>query len=100
MSRRPKQAAVVFGVILAAAQLIRPERANPAIDVSRTLQAHIGAASGLAPRRARARQPSLQRDGVAPVQPSRARVLAGGARCDGRAKRVNFSDWAAYRDLR
>jgi len=41
MSRRLKQTAVAFFVILAAAQLVRPERSNPAIDVSRTIQAHV-----------------------------------------------------------
>jgi hypothetical protein len=45
MSRRVKQAAVVFVVVFAAAQLIRFERANPPTDVSRTIQAHVGAAS-------------------------------------------------------
>jgi len=47
MNRRLQQAAVVFVVIVAAAQLFRPERANPAIDASRTIQAHPGTASGL-----------------------------------------------------
>ena len=37
MSRRMKQAAVVF-VVFAVAQLMRPERANPATHVSRTTQ--------------------------------------------------------------
>ena len=36
MGRRLKQAAVVFVVIVAAAQTIRAERANPPTDVSRT----------------------------------------------------------------
>ena len=47
MSRRLKQAAVVFVIVLAAAQFVRPERANPATDVDRTIQAHVGTASGL-----------------------------------------------------
>jgi hypothetical protein len=33
MSRRLKQAAVVLVVLFAAAQLVRPERANPAITL-------------------------------------------------------------------
>jgi heme-binding protein len=40
MSRRLKQAAIVFVVIFAAAQLVRPSRANPPTDSSRTIQAH------------------------------------------------------------
>jgi hypothetical protein len=47
MGRRLKQAAVVFVVMVAAAQLIRPERASPPTDVSRTIQAPVGTASGL-----------------------------------------------------
>ena len=48
MSRRLKQAAVVFIIVFAAAQFVRPERANPATDARRTIQAHVGIASGLA----------------------------------------------------
>ena len=47
MSRRLRQTAVVFVVVLAAAQLIRPQRANPATDASHTIQANVGTASGL-----------------------------------------------------
>jgi hypothetical protein len=47
MNRRLKQAAIVFIVVLAAAQLVRPERANPPTDASRTIQAHRGTANGL-----------------------------------------------------
>ena len=36
MSRKLKQAAVVFVAVFAAAQVVRPERANPATDVSRS----------------------------------------------------------------
>ena len=48
MSRRLKQAAVVVVVLFAAAQLIRPRRVNPPTDINRTIQAHVGASSGLA----------------------------------------------------
>ena len=48
MSKRLRQAAVVFIVVFAAAQLVRPGRTNPATDVSRTIQTHVGTASGLA----------------------------------------------------
>ena len=47
MSRRLRPAAVVFIIIFAAAQLVRPTRTNPATDVSRTIQAHVGTESGL-----------------------------------------------------
>jgi hypothetical protein len=47
MSRRLKQAAVVLIIVFAGAQLVRPERANPATDARRTIQAHMGTASGL-----------------------------------------------------
>ena len=46
--RRVKQGAVVFVIVFAAAQLIRPERANPATDVSRTIQAQAGTSTALA----------------------------------------------------
>ena len=48
MGRRLKQAAVVFVVIFAASQLIRPDRTNPPTDMSRTIEAQVGTASGLA----------------------------------------------------
>jgi heme-binding protein len=47
VSRRRKQAAVVFIIVFAATQFVRPERANPATDVHRTIQAYVGTASGL-----------------------------------------------------
>ena len=46
--RRVKQGAVVFVLVFAAAQLIRPERANPATDVGRTIQAQAGTSTALA----------------------------------------------------
>ena len=49
MSTRLKQAAVVFIIVFAAAQFVRPERANPATDARRTIQAH--ALRGSAPGR-------------------------------------------------
>lgn len=51
MSRRLKKVGlavvVVFVVVLAAAQLVRPERTNPKIDFARTFQAQNSASSGL-----------------------------------------------------
>ena len=48
MSKRIKQAAMVFVAVFAAAQFVRPERTQPPTDVSRAIQAQIGTASGLA----------------------------------------------------
>lgn len=42
MRRRLKQAALVFLILCVAAQFVRPERTNPLIDPSRTIQAHLG----------------------------------------------------------
>ena len=97
MSRRLKLAAVVFVVIVAAAQLVRPERANPATDPSRTIQAHEGTASGLVAVLDRACRdchsngtawPWYTR--VAPVS----WLMAYGVKAGREA--VNFSEWAAY----
>ena len=49
VSRRLKQAAIVIVLIFAAAQLVRPERTNQATGAGRTIQAHMGMPSGLAP---------------------------------------------------
>ncbi len=48
MPRSIKQATAVFVVVFAAAQLVRPTRANPPTDPSRTIQAHVRTTSGLA----------------------------------------------------
>src|SRR5687768_15119166 len=42
MSRRLKQGALVLAVVFAAAQFVRPERANPVTDASRTINTHLG----------------------------------------------------------
>lgn len=46
MSKRLKQSALVLVLVLTAAQLIRPNRANPAIDPSHTIHAQLGATNG------------------------------------------------------
>src|SRR5206468_3256908 len=48
MNRRLKEAAIIFIVVLAGAQLVRPDRANPATNARHTIQADAGTASGLA----------------------------------------------------
>ena len=47
MRIRLKHAAVVFVIVFAAAQLVRPQRANPPTHASRTIQAHLGTANAL-----------------------------------------------------
>lgn len=97
MSRRLKQAAVVFAVVFAVAQLIRPDRTNPPTDSGRTIQAQVGTASGLAAVLDRSCRdchsnntvwPSYAQ--VAPLSWLMARAVAEGR------KVVNFSEWAAY----
>ena len=97
MIRRVKQAVVVFVVVFAAAQLVRPERANPATDVSRTIQAHVGTASGLAAVLDRSCRDCHSNNTawpwytqIAPLSWLMARGVAEGR------KAVNFSEWAGY----
>lgn len=97
MSRRVKQAAVVFVIVFAAAQLIRPERANPATDAARTIQAHTGTTSELAAVLDRSCRDCHSNNTVwpwyseiAPLSWLMARGVAEGR------KAVNFSEWAGY----
>jgi formate-dependent nitrite reductase cytochrome c552 subunit len=82
-----KQAVVVLVVVLAAAQLVRPDRANPPTDPSRTIQAHVGTTSGLAAVLDRS---CNECHSNAPVSWLMAYTVDKGR------KAVNFSDWAAY----
>ena len=97
MSKRLRQAAVVFVVIFAVSQLIRPDRTNPPTDTSRTIQAQVGTASGLAAVLDRSCRdchsnntvwPSYAQ--VAPLSWLMARGVAEGR------KAVNFSEWGGY----
>jgi hypothetical protein len=97
MSRRLKQAAVVFIVLFAAAQLVRPERANPATDPSRAIRAHVADSSQLPTVLDRACGdchsnntvwPSYAQ--IAPLSWVMARAVA-----EGRSA-VNYSEWGAY----
>lgn len=97
MCRGLKQPGIVFVIALAAAQLVRPERANPAIDARRTIQAHVGTESELGPVLDRACRdchsngtvwPWYTR--VAPVSWAMAYGVTAGR------KAVNFSEWGAY----
>jgi hypothetical protein len=92
-----KQAAVVFVVVFAAAQLVRPERANPATDVSRTIQAHVGTTSALAAVLDRSCRDCHSHGTVWPWYTQVAPVswlMAYGVTKGRRA--VNFSEWAGY----
>ena len=97
MSKRLRQTAVVLIVVFAVAQLIRPDRTNPPTDASRTIQAQVGTASGLAAVLDRSCRdchsnntvwPSYAQ--VAPLSWVMARAVAEGR------KAVNFSEWGGY----
>jgi hypothetical protein len=97
MSRRFKQVLVVGIVVFAAAQLVRPERTNPATDPSRTIQAHVVAASGLGAVLDRSCRDCHSNQTVWPGYTQVAPVswlMAYGV-TKGR-KAVNFSEWAGY----
>ena len=97
MSRQLKQAAVVFVVVFAAAQLVHPGRANPPTDVSRTIEAQIGTTSGLVPVLDRACNDCHSNGTLWPWYTRIAPVswlMAYGV-TEGR-KAANFSEWAAY----
>ncbi len=98
MSRRLKQGALVFVLVFAAAQLVRPDRTNPATDGRRTIEARPGTASGLGAvldrscrdcHSNRTAWPWYTR--IAPVS----WAMAYGVRTGRKA--VNFSEWGAYR---
>src|SRR5512147_2825278 len=97
MSRRLKQAAVAFVVVFAAAQLVRPERANPPADVNRTIQSHMGMTSGVAAVVNRACRDCHTNATVWPAYTQVAPLswLMAYAVTKGR-KAINFSDWASY----
>jgi hypothetical protein len=91
------QAAVVLVLVFAAAQLVRPERANPPTDVSRTIQAHVGTPSELAAVLDRACRDCHSNETVWPWYTQIAPVswlMAYGVSKGRNA--VNFSEWAAY----
>jgi hypothetical protein len=96
MGRRFWLVAGVFLVAFAAAQLIRPDRANPATDANRTIRAHLGNSGAVAVLE-RACNDCHSNDTiwprytqVAPVSWLMARGVAEGR------KAVNFSEWGAY----
>ncbi len=101
MSRRLKQAGVVLVLVFAAAQLIRPDRANPAIGAGHTIEARLGTASGLATVLDRSCRDCHSNRTVwpwytkiAPVSWAMAYGVTAGR------KAVNFSEWEAYQPAR
>lgn len=97
MSKRLMQVAVVLVVLFAAAQFVRPDRANPVIDPSRTIQAHMAAASALPAVLDRSCGECHSNATVWPWYTQIAPVswlVAKGVN-EGR-QAVNFSEWAAY----
>lgn len=97
MSRRLKQAAIVIVIVFAAAQLVRPERANPTTDATRTIQAHVGTTRELVVVLDRSCRDCHSNNtvwpwytNIAPLSWLMARGVAEGR------KAVNFSEWASY----
>ena len=97
MNRRLKQAASIFIVVFAAAQLVRPERANPATDASHTIQAEAGTASGLVAVLDRSCRDCHSNGTVWPwyTQIAPMSWLMAYGVTTGR-KAVNFSEWTSY----
>jgi hypothetical protein len=97
MSKRLVYGAVILVLAFAAAQLIRPERTNPAIDASRTIEAHVGTANGLAVLLDRACGDchSNGTDWASYTQIAPVSWVVSYAVREGR-KAVNFSEWGAY----
>jgi hypothetical protein len=97
MKRRLRQGALVLVVAFAAAQLVRPQRANPPIDPARTIRAHVSPSSRLPAVLDRACSDCHSNatvwpwyTQVAPVSWLMARGVAEGR------KSVNFSEWTGY----
>jgi hypothetical protein len=97
MRRRLKQAALVFMVVFVAAQFVRPDPSNPSTDPSRTIQTHVGTASGLGAVLDRSCGDCHSNNtvwpwytGVAPVS----WLMASGVKKGREA--VNFSEWSSY----
>ena len=97
MSRRVKYAAVVFVAVLAVAQFVRPERANPPTVAGRTIRAHIGTANELVAVLDRACRDCHSNETVWPgyTQIAPMSWLMAYGVTKGR-QAVNFSEWASY----
>lgn len=96
MKRRLMQTVAVVVVVFAAAQFVRPGRANPPTDASRTIQAHT-ARGELVAVLDRSCRDCHSNDTVWPWYTQVAPVswLMAYEVAEGR-QAVNFSEWAAY----
>lgn len=97
MCKGLSRTAVVLVLVFAAAQFVRPGRANPVTDARRTIQAQVGPESPLAAvldrscRDCHSNRTTWPRyTQVAPVSWLMAYGVAKGRRA------VNFSEWASY----
>jgi len=97
MNRRLKVAIIVVFVAFAAAQVVRPARANPPTDPTHTIRAHTGTATGLADVLDRACADCHSNATVWPWYTNVAPLswLMAYAVRQGR-NAVNFSEWATY----
>jgi|SRR5688572_4705172 hypothetical protein len=97
MRRRLKQAAIVFIVVIAVAQFVRPQREEPPTDENRTIGAQMGATSPLVAVLDRScgdcHSNHTASRWYAQVAP--ASWLMASAVSEGR-KAINFSEWASY----
>lgn len=99
MRKLPKRAAVAFVIVFAAAQLVRFEHSNPAMDGSHMLRAPIGSVSGLVPIVDRACRDCHSNETVWPTswytQMAPLSWLIANAVAEGRSV-LNFSEWTTY----
>ena len=97
MNRRLKQAAILTAVVVVAAQLVRPERANPVTDANRTIQAQMPTGSGLVAVLDRSCRDCHSNRTVWPwyTQVAPLSWLMAQAVTEGR-NAVNFSEWTRY----
>jgi hypothetical protein len=97
MRRRLKQVGLVLVVVLAASQFIRPDRANPPVDDSRTIDAHLGRTSAISGVLNRACRDCHSNETVWPWYTEVAPLswLMSYGVTAGR-KAVNFSEWSSY----
>lgn len=101
MIRRLIRVVVVLVAVFAAAQLVRPERANPTTEPSRTIAAHPGTPGELVAVLDRACNDCHSNNTIWPwyTEIAPASWLMAYTVAEGR-KAVNFSDWAAYEPTR
>lgn len=97
MSARLKQAALVLVAVFVAAQLVRPERTNPAIDPGRAIRAHVADTSRLPAVLDRACGECHSNNTVWPpyAQVAPLSWVLARAVSEGRSA-VNYSEWGSY----